>query len=135
MQIWDPSHSHYRQWHTVCSQSFRNFYEAFQIEQKFSLIHHPQTNGQAELVNRIILQGLKKRLELEKTNWVDHLFNILWSYRTTPRDPTSETPFTLCYGSEVVVLVEIREINFRTEELIPVNVQEIHVNLDLLPER
>ena len=66
---------------------------------------------------------------------MDHLFNVLWSYRTSPRDPTGETPFALCYGLEAIIPIEIGERNFRMEELTPVNEQELRVNLDLLPER
>ena len=68
---------------------------------------HPQANGQAEVANRIILDGLKKRIEKSRNTWVDELLPILWAYRTTSRVTTGATPFMLAYGAEAVVPVEI----------------------------
>ncbi|KAL0440115.1 UNVERIFIED_CONTAM: hypothetical protein Slati_2494500 [Sesamum latifolium] len=42
-----------------------------------------EANGQVEVVNRIILQHLKTRLEGLKGNWAEELAGILWAYRTT----------------------------------------------------
>jgi len=38
------------------------------IKQIFPSVEHPQTNGQTELANRVLLRGLKRRLEKEKGN-------------------------------------------------------------------
>ena len=50
------------------------------------------------------MNGLKKRLEGTKGRWVEE---FLWAYRTTPRRFTGETPFSLTYGTEMVILVEV----------------------------
>lgn len=68
---------------------------------------HPQAIGQAEIANRIILDGLKKRIEKSRNTWVDELLPILWAYRTTSRVTTGATPFMLAYGTEAVVPVEM----------------------------
>jgi len=52
----------------------------------------PQTNGQVESMNKQILSGLKKRLDVEKGSWADELPAILWSTRTTGKSATGETP-------------------------------------------
>ncbi|XP_015943830.1 uncharacterized protein LOC107468967 [Arachis duranensis] len=70
-------------------------------------VEHPQTNGQVESANKIIIKGLKKRLDEAKELWADELGSVLWSYRTTPQTTTGETPFRLTYGIEAVILVEI----------------------------
>lgn len=70
-------------------------------------IAHPQSNGQVEVTNRTIKEGLKKRLDEAKGRWVDELPSVLWDYRTTPRTPTGETPFSLVYGTEVLLPVEV----------------------------
>jgi transposase InsO family protein len=75
---------------------FRELPEGLQIRHHFSSVEHPQTNGQAEAANNVILNGLKKRLKDDKGNWVDNLYQVLWflpmyqkkyqvlwSYRTT----------------------------------------------------
>lgn len=33
--------------------------------------------------------------------------SVLWAYRTTPRSPTDETPFSLVYGMEEVIPAEV----------------------------
>ena len=46
-------------------------------------------------------------LEWAKGKWVDELHEVLWAYRTTSKRPTRATPFTLAYGMEVVIPIEI----------------------------
>lgn len=60
---------------------------------------YPHANGQVEVINRVLLDGLKNKLEHEKTSWVKELSSVLWAYRTTPRSTTVETP--LAWPSEV----------------------------------
>ena len=55
----------------------------------------------------MILDGLKKRLDEVKGKWVDELPHVLWSYRTTSRRLTGETPFSMTYGVEAVIPVEM----------------------------
>ena len=52
---------------------------------KYSTPAYPQSNGQAEAVNKAILNGLKRRLDGAKGNWAEELPNVLLAYRTTPR--------------------------------------------------
>ncbi|XP_070054679.1 uncharacterized protein [Nicotiana tomentosiformis] len=93
-------------------------------------------NGQAESKNKIIINNLKKRLEKLKGNWPEELPGVLWSYRTTAKTATGETPFSLVYGSEALIPVEIGEPSTRftlaTEES---NDEELRTNLDLLEQR
>lgn len=55
----------------------------------------------------MIKQTLKTKLEKAKGDWPEELPFVLWSYRTTPRIPTGETPFSLAFGTEAVVPAEI----------------------------
>ncbi|XP_016185408.1 uncharacterized protein LOC107627044 [Arachis ipaensis] len=74
-------------------RKFREFLEGLHVSHRFSLVEHPQTNGQVESANKIIVKGLKKRLDEAKGLWADELRSVLWSYRTTPQTATGETPF------------------------------------------
>ncbi|XP_074570563.1 uncharacterized protein LOC141827230 [Curcuma longa] len=60
-----------------------------------------------KVVNRVLVQGLKTKLNHVEGSWVDELPDILWAYRTTPRDSIRMTSFHLIYRGEVVVPVEI----------------------------
>ncbi|XP_052198359.1 uncharacterized protein LOC127805648 [Diospyros lotus] len=105
------------------------------IKQHFTSVAHSQANGQVELTNRTILQGLRARVDKADDRWVDELPNILWSYRTMPRMVTGECPFTLCYGSEALILIEIGVTSYRVEHFHPeVNKQGLRCNLDLMDE-
>ncbi|XP_074342348.1 uncharacterized protein LOC141679874 [Apium graveolens] len=97
------------------SKEFWKYCEENEIELRFtSVTHpqansvaHPQANGQADVANRIILDGLKKRIENSRSNWVDEILPILWAYRTTCKVTTGATPFMLACGAEAVVPVRI----------------------------
>ncbi|RDY11236.1 putative protein K02A2.6, partial [Mucuna pruriens] len=116
------------------SSATAKFCQELHIRQSFTSVEHPQANGQAEAANRVILRGLRRRLEA-KGRWAEELPQVLWSYHTTPHSTTGKTPFRLTYGSEVVIPVEIGEPSPRTTLFDPtVNEEELRSNLDLLQE-
>ncbi|CAJ2677123.1 unnamed protein product [Trifolium pratense] len=114
----------------------REFMAKIGTTQHFTSVEHPQTNGQAEAANRVILRGLKRRLDEAKGKWTEELHSVLWSYRTTPHSTTGETPFRLTYGTEAVIPVETGASSFRTE--VPLEGEDNHEmlreELDLLEE-
>jgi len=73
----------------------------------FASVEHPQTNGQVESANRVLLRGLKRRLEKPKGFWAEEVPRIVWAYHTTEQSGTHETPFSLVYGCDAMILVEI----------------------------
>ncbi|KAL5565429.1 hypothetical protein UlMin_028593 [Ulmus minor] len=85
------------------------------ITKIFSSPAHPKSNGQVEAVNKTIKYTLKKKLEKSKGAWVDELPLVLWSYRTSFRTTIGETPFSLTYGVDAVVPVELGIPTFRIE--------------------
>jgi len=56
---------------------------------------HPQTNGQVESANLVLLKSLKRRLEKAKGTWAEEVRRIVWAYHTTPQSTTRETPFMI----------------------------------------
>ncbi|KAL0433451.1 UNVERIFIED_CONTAM: hypothetical protein Slati_2679400 [Sesamum latifolium] len=76
--------------------------------ERFTSVAHPQSNGQVEVTNRILVQRIKKRLERVGGNWTEELTSVLWAYRTTPRGSTGESPFSLVYGTEAIIPAELR---------------------------
>ncbi|GAU49854.1 hypothetical protein TSUD_129960 [Trifolium subterraneum] len=97
------------------NKKFQEFLATIGTTQHFTSVEHPQTNGQAEAANRVILRRLRRRMGASKENWTEELHNVLWSYRTTPLSTTGETPFRLTYGTEAVIPVEMREQSSRIE--------------------
>ena len=63
------------------SNAFRRYCYDLGITNKYSTPAYPQGNGQAEAVNKVIINGLKKRLDDVKGRWVDDhcLFSSLFN--------------------------------------------------------
>ena len=76
-------------------------------------MEHPQSNGQAESANNVILTGLRKQFEKAGASWTENLYQALWSYRTTPHSTTGETPFRMVYETDPVISVEIGQPSWR----------------------
>ena len=85
------------------SKAFRRYCCELGITNRYSTLAYPQGNGKAEASNKVIVNGLKKRLDDAKGRWVKELPHVLWAYRTTPRRLTGETPFAMTYGAEAVI--------------------------------
>ena len=77
-------------------KAFHEFCSNLGIKNKYSTLAYPQSNGQAEAVNKTILNGVKKRLDGVKGRWAKELPNVLWAYRTTPRRSTGEIGRASC---------------------------------------
>ena len=117
------------------SGRFQEFLADFGIEHRTSSVSHPQSNGQVEVTNRILLRGMEKRLQDAKGRWAEELPKVLWSYRTTPRTSIGETPFKLCYGTKAVIPVEISSPSFRVVNFNETsNSDGMRTNLELLDE-
>ena len=81
------------------------------IKLDYASVYHPQTNGQVERANGLIMSGIKPRLvrslKESETNWVAELDSILWGLRTTPNRTTGYTPFFMVYGVEAVLPCDV----------------------------
>ena len=90
---------------------FLAFCDSYHIRVDWSAVAHPQTNGQVERANGIILQGLKPRIfnKLNKfgRRWLTEVPSVIWSLRTTPSRATGFTPFFLVYGAEAMLPTDL----------------------------
>ena len=88
-----------------------------------------------ESENKSILNGIKKKLEGSRGNWVEELPGVLWASRTTIKEATGHTPFSLVFGTEAVLPVEVGIASTRITYYDQYsNDQDKPINLDLLPE-
>ena len=117
------------------SKAFREFCSSLGIRNRYSTPVYPQSNGQAEATNKAIVNGLKKRQDGAKGRWAEELLSVLWVYRTTPSKSTAETPFSLTYGAEAMILAEVNLCSTRVKKFTLVRNDEFMVEcLDLLKE-
>ena len=93
------------------SRAFMQYVHALGSKISFASVAHPRSNGQAERANAEVLRGLKTRtfdmLQKHGRRWIDELPVVLWSLRTTPNRATGQTPFSLVYGAEAVIPIEL----------------------------
>jgi hypothetical protein len=91
-------------------RKFLKFCDKFHIYVNWAAVAHPQTNGQVERANGMILQGLKPRIfdRLNKSGrkWLQEPA-VVWSLRTTPSRATGFTSFFLVYGTKAVLPTDL----------------------------
>ena len=74
-------------------------------------------------------------LDDAKGKWAEELPYVLWTYRTTPRRSTGETPFSMTYGAEAVIPLETGFPMTRTSSFnLKDNDKQLTRNLDLIEE-
>ena len=59
------------------SKAFKRYCCELGIRNRYSTPTYPHGNGQAEAVNKVIVNGLKKRLDEAKGTWVEELAHVL----------------------------------------------------------
>ena len=118
------------------SKAFRKYCSNLGIKNRYSTPAYPQGNTQAKTVNKIIVSGLKKRLDDAKGKWIEELPHVLWTYQTTPRKSIGETPFSMTYGAEAVIPLENGFPTMRTSTFTSNGNDELlKKNLDLVEEQ
>jgi hypothetical protein len=92
-------------------RKFLEFCDKFHIRVDWAAVAHPQTNGQVERANAMILQGLRPRIfnRLNKSSqkWLQELLAVVWILRTTLSRATGFTPFFLIYGTEAILPLDL----------------------------
>ncbi|RVW63859.1 hypothetical protein CK203_055590 [Vitis vinifera] len=80
--------------------------QRYDIRHYRSSTYRPQTNGAVEDANKNLKRILRRMVE---TSWIGQrkLLFALWAYRTSFRHLYRSTPYSLVYGMEVVLPVEI----------------------------
>ena len=87
--------------------------QRFKINHRKTTPYHPQTNGQTERVNGILVGILRKTVIDSKRDWDVKLNAALWAYRTTYKVTTQATPFSLVYGIEATLPIEFEVESLR----------------------
>nr|GEV49631.1 hypothetical protein [Tanacetum cinerariifolium] len=112
---------------------FKDWCEKLRIRQHFASVKHSETNGLVERANRSLGEEIKARLDERSKNWIEELPYVLWAHRTMIKSSNEDTPFSLTYGMEEVILIEIGMPTLRTAEVdMAGNNEALEINLDLL---
>ena len=69
---------------------------------KFSSSFHPQTDGQSEIANSIVLDLLKCYVHDHKEKWEQYLPLVEYTYNNTVHTSTGKSPFEIVEGGKKV---------------------------------
>jgi len=129
------------------SGKMHRFMAKYKIKWNYSTGYYPQANGMIEAFNKTLGKILKKTVHRHRRDWHGRLFEALWAYRVTVRTPTRATPYSLVYGCEAVLPLEIQlpslrvalrngltqdeQIQLRFQELDSLEEERLHAVQDL----
>ena len=85
---------------------------------------YSQANGQTKASNKVLINIMEKMLEDNTRDWHSILSEILWAYRTSKRDSTGVSPYSLTYGHDVVLPMELVVLSLRVSRKNGLNPQE-----------
>jgi transposase InsO family protein len=77
-------------WKEVCKK--------LNIQRALTTAHHPQADGQTEVMNQILETALRCYVAPEKNDWSNLLNAFMLSYNNTPHSATGFTPSFLLFG-------------------------------------
>lgn len=96
------------------NQYMREFAHDYGIQLHHSTPYYAQANEQAEASNKIIKDINSKTVDRNPRSWHELLPQVLWAYNTLYRTSASVSPYTLTYGHDAVLPMEIVMLSLRT---------------------
>src|SRR4051812_23629670 len=112
--------------------------EEFKIEHHNSSPYRPKMNGAIEAANKNIKKIIQKMVITYK-DWHEMLPYALHGYRTSVRTSTGATPFSLVYGMEAILPVEVEIPSLRVLTVVKLSeadwVQTKFDQLNLIEEK
>ena len=90
--------------------------QEYGIQHHISSAYRLQTNGAVEAANKNIKRILRKMVETSR-DWSEKLPFALWAYRTSFHTSIGATPYSLVYGMEAMLPVEIEMGSLRVADI------------------
>lgn len=84
----------------------------FKIEHHNSSLYRPKMNGEVEVANKNIKKIVQKMVQTYK-DWHEMLPFTLHVYRMLVHISTGPTPFSLVYGMDVILPIEVEILSLR----------------------
>ncbi|MCO5604952.1 hypothetical protein L7F22_059127 [Adiantum nelumboides] len=87
--------------------------DEFMVIHQKSSPYHPQANGQAKSMNKILITILTKIVSESRVDWDQKLHSALWAYRVAYKTSIDTTPFNMVYGIQAILPPEFPIPTFR----------------------
>ncbi|XP_050156278.1 uncharacterized protein LOC126630208 [Malus sylvestris] len=97
------------------SKKVEEFASKFKIKMIQSSRYYPQSNGQAEASNKILVNIIKRMVTESPKKWHEKLRDILWAYRTSKSAGTGTTPYALTFEQDVIFPMDINVSSVRIQ--------------------
>ncbi len=90
------------------SKFWEAFCEQVGIQMKMSSAYHPQTDGQTERMNRVIIDMIRHYVDPMHNDWDEHLTAAEFAINNAHQQSIGTTPFRLTYGQDPLTPVSVR---------------------------
>lgn len=80
------------------SSFWRELFRLSGTRLRMSTAYHPQTDGQTEVMNRVLEQYLRSFVSAHPSQWFKFLAMAEWSYNTSVHSSTGFTPYEIVFG-------------------------------------
>ena len=100
------------------------FSNDYGIQLSRSTPFYAKATEQAEASNKVLISILEKMLEDNPKDWKLILSETLWAYITSKRDSTGVSPYSLTYGHDAVLPMEVVVPSIRVSKHNGLNPQE-----------
>nr|GEX04860.1 reverse transcriptase domain-containing protein [Tanacetum cinerariifolium] len=81
-----------------CNDQFVKVMLKYGVTHRLPTVHHPQTSGQLEVLDRGLKHILERTIGENRASWSDKLDDALWAFRIAFKTPIECTPYKLVYG-------------------------------------
>lgn len=111
------------------SNFWQELMKILEVRLKMSTAHHPQTDGQTEVMNRIVEEYLRLYCNFRQDDWDDHLDTAEFAYSSSIFQATGLTPFHMDLGwtpkTPMDLLDSTQSVNVQSVEDLQLTLREI----------
>ena len=90
-----------------CNKLFASLLAKYWVKHRVTLAYHPQSNGQAGVLNREIKKILERTVNVIRKDWANKIDDSLWAYRTSFKTPLGMSLYRIVYGKAYHLPVEL----------------------------
>ena len=106
-----------------CNKLFASLLSKYGVKHGVSLAYHPQSNGQAEVLNREIKKILEKKVNVIRKDWAKKINDSLWAYQIAFKTPMGMSPYQIVYGKACHLLVELEHRAYWATKMVNINLE------------